>query len=65
MGDPTAEVDVNLLLGRAPCAFGVGRTRGDVLGDRAALGLVGVQQRRLRPAAQHPGELPAQVEAVM
>ena len=45
-------------------AVGVGRAGDVVLGDRASLGLVGVEQRVLGPAAQHPGELPRQVVAV-
>ena len=43
----------------------VGRAGDVVLGDRPALGLVGVEQLRAGPAPQHPAELPAEVEAAV
>ena len=63
--DPPPEVRVHLLLGRAARAARVGRAGGGVLRDRPALGLVAVQERVAGPAARDPGQLPAEVEAVV
>ena len=64
VGDAAAEVRAQLVGRAADRAARVGRARGVVLGDRPPLRLVGVEQRVAGPAAQHPGELPAEVVAV-
>ena len=43
----------------------VSRAGDVVLGDRPPLGLVAVEQPSARPAAQHPAELPAEVEPIV
>jgi len=65
VGDPAAEVRAHLLLGGSSRAAGVGRPRGDVLGDGPAFGLVSVEQLRPGPVAEHPAEPPADVVAVV
>ena len=46
-------------------AFGIGRSSEDVLDDGPALSFVGIEQVRVRPPAQHPHELPAEIESVV
>ena len=50
---------------RADRAARIGRPRDGVLGDGTALGLVGVQQRRPRPAPQHPARASSRGRAVV
>ena len=64
VGDAAAEVRAQLVGGAADRAARVGGACGVVLGDRPALRLVGVEQRVAGPAAQHPGQLPAEVVGV-
>ena len=63
--DALAEVDAGLASHVPVRAVRVCRAHDVVLDDGPALALVGVEQRRIGPAAQHPAELPAEVEAVV
>ena len=65
VGEAGAEVGAQLVLDGAHAAVRVGGAGGVVLGDRAALGLVAVEQLVARPVRQRPGELPAEVVAVV
>ena len=62
--DSAAEIHVQLVGDVALRAVCIRRAGDVVLHGRASLGLVGVEQPILGPAAQHPGELPPKVVAV-
>ena len=65
MRDPAAEVDGELVEHGATAAVRIGGADEVVLGDHPTLGLVGVEQVGSGPAAQHPGQLPAEVVAAL
>ena len=65
VGEATAEVGAQLLLRGPVGPLRISRAGDVVLGDRAPLGFVGVEEARIGPPVQHPGELPPEVEAVV
>ena len=64
MRDPAAEVGGDLVADVAERPVRIGRAGQVVLDDRPPLGLVGVEQRGGGPAAEHPRQLPTEVERV-
>jgi len=66
VGDVAAEVGVDLVgdVADADAAVGVGRAVDVVVGHRAALGLVGVEPRRVGPSLEDPRQLPPEVVAI-